>query len=72
MVVVIGWTYSDLPVSKPQYYQHFSNEQRNREIVRRYLKGESSNSLAHDFGISDRRVRFIVQRDLGNKSSKPQ
>jgi hypothetical protein len=70
MVVVIGWTYGDLPVSKPQYYQHFSNAQRNCEIVRRYLGGESSGSLAHEFGISDRRVRFIVQRDLNSKSSK--
>ena len=37
-------------------------EQRNQEIVRRYLAGERAVDLAKEFGISVRRVNRLVRR----------
>jgi hypothetical protein len=38
---------------------------RNTEIYRRYVAGENSITLAKVFGISDRRVRSIIERERG-------
>ena len=61
---VIQWIYGGISAPKAMYYQHLPREERNAEIVRRYKTGESSITLAKEFGMSDRRVRFIVQRDM--------
>ena len=62
MIRLIQWLYQNLIQSEPMVYQHYSPVERNAEIVRRYLAGESSANLAHEFGISDRRVRYLVKR----------
>jgi len=67
MIRLIEWLYQDLIASEPTYFQHFSPTGRNAEIVRRYRAGESSANLAREFGISDRRVRYLVKR--ASKSS---
>jgi hypothetical protein len=36
---------------------------RNAEIMRRYLAGEDSMVLAHAYGLSDRRVRTIIEHE---------
>jgi Flp pilus assembly pilin Flp len=46
----------------PAYFQHQSRAERNADIVQRYQRGESSNALSREFGISDRRVRYLVAR----------
>ena len=61
MIRVVEWLYEDLLKPEPMLYLHFSPVERNREILRRYLAGESSADLAHEFGISDRRVRYILK-----------
>jgi DNA-binding CsgD family transcriptional regulator len=38
------------------------NIDRNREIYKRYLAGERTQKLADDFGISVRRVNWLVNR----------
>jgi len=43
-------------------FNHKSHAERNAEIIRRYQAGESSAGLAREFGVSDRRIRRIVQR----------
>ena len=56
MIRLIEWLYQDVIEPEPMVYQHYSPVERNAEIVRRYLAGESSAKLAHEFSISDRRV----------------
>ncbi len=41
----------------------WEKRERNAEIYRRYLKGEDSVVLAGVFGLSDRRVRSIIERE---------
>ena len=62
MIRLIEWLYQDLNQPEPMLYQHYSPIERNAEIVSRYLAGESSADLAREFGISDRRVRYLVKR----------
>ena len=66
MIRLIEWLYQDLITSEPTYFQHYSPMARNAEIVRRYRAGESSADLAREFGISDRRVRYLVKRATKN------
>lgn len=40
---------------------------RNAEIYRRYVAGEDSMVLAQAFGLSDRRVRSIIERQRRNE-----
>ena len=63
MIRAIEWLYQNTPAVKPKFYQHLSRTERNAEILRRYLKGESTADLAREFTISDRRVRYIVNPD---------
>ena len=37
--------------------------QRNAEIYRRYLAGEDSVVLGHAYGLSDRRIRDIIEHE---------
>ena len=60
---VVEWIYGGIPAPKATYYQHLKKEDRTAEIVRRYKAGESSITLAKEFGMSDRRVRYLVKRD---------
>jgi Mor family transcriptional regulator len=39
-----------------------TKDKRNLEIYQRYMEGESSATLAHEFGISTRRVIRLVHR----------
>lgn len=41
----------------------FEKRERNAEIYRRYLAGEDSVALAHEYNLSDRRVRDIIERE---------
>ncbi len=41
----------------------FEKRERNAEIYRRYLAGEDSTVLARVFGLSDRRIRNIIERE---------
>lgn len=40
-----------------------SRAERNTEIVRRYQAGESTSALAHESGVSERRIRHIIERN---------
>ncbi len=41
----------------------FEKRERNAEIYRRYLAGEDSTVLAGVYGLSDRRIRNIIERE---------
>ena len=62
MIRLIEWLYQDLNQSESMRYQRYSPAEHNAEIVRRHLADESSADLAREFGISDRRVRYLVKR----------
>ena len=47
----------------PADWQTWEKYERNAEIYRRYLAGEDSMVLARAFGLSDRRVRTIIERE---------
>ena len=61
MIRAIEWLYQDVDRIEPISYRHLPLEERNAEIARRYLAGESSADLAIEFGISDRRIRYIIK-----------
>ena len=61
MIRLIEWLYQDLAQPEPMLYRNYSPVERNAEIVQRYLAGESSAELAKQFGISDRRIRYILK-----------
>jgi len=44
-------------------WQTWEKRTHNAEIYRRYLAGEDSMVLARAFGLSDRRVRTIIERE---------
>ncbi len=48
---------------QPAEWQTWEKRERNAEIYRRYLAGEDSVMLAQAFGLSDRRVRSIIERE---------
>jgi len=43
--------------------QTWEKRERNAEIYRRYLAGEDSVVLGREFGLSDRRIRDIIERE---------
>jgi Mor family transcriptional regulator len=47
---------------QPAGWQTWEKRERNAEIYRRYLAGEDSMILARVLGLSDRRVRTIIER----------
>ncbi len=61
MIRAIEWLYQNVDRIEPISYRHLPQDQRNAEIARRYLAGESSAVLALEFGISDRRIRYIIK-----------
>lgn len=63
VIRVVGWLYFSTLPATPRIYQHLSAYERNAEIVRRYRAGESVISLAREFGVSDRRIRYILNPD---------
>jgi hypothetical protein len=62
-VLWIMYKYSPKP-NKPASSMIPTKTQRNQEIVRRYLAGESAADLAKEFGISVRRVNRLICRYL--------
>ncbi len=50
----------------PADWQTWEKRTRNAEIYRRYLAGQDSVALARAFGLSDRRVRSIIERQRRN------
>jgi len=48
-------------------WQTWEKRTHNAEIYRRYLAGEDSMVLAQVFGLSDRRVRSIIERQRRNE-----
>ncbi len=52
---------------QPAEWQTWEKRERNAEIYRRYLAGEDSVMLARAFGLSDRRVRTIIERQRKHK-----
>jgi len=44
-------------------WQTFEKRERNAEIYRRFLVGENSVVLARVFGLSDRRIRDIIEHE---------
>ena len=61
MIRAIEWLYQDVDRIEPISYRHLPLEERNAEIARRYAAGDSSEDLALEFGISDRRIRYIIK-----------
>jgi Mor family transcriptional regulator len=52
-----------LYADRPREWQTWEKRTRNAEIYRRYLAGEDSVVLAKVFGLSDRRIRTIVEHE---------
>jgi len=48
--------------------QTWEKRERNAEIYRRYLAGEDSVVLGREFGLSDRRIRDIIERERKRKA----
>jgi hypothetical protein len=51
----------------PAELQSWEKLQRNAEIYRRYLAGEDSVVLGRAFGLSDRRIRDIIEHERNRK-----
>jgi hypothetical protein len=66
MIRAIEWLYQDVNRIEPISYRNLPLEDRNAEIARRYAAGESSADLALEFGISDRRIRYIIKPETRN------
>jgi Mor family transcriptional regulator len=47
----------------PAELQSWEKLQRNAEIYRRYLSGEDSVALGRAYGLSDRRIRDIIEHE---------
>jgi hypothetical protein len=43
-------------------------DERNKQIVERFVAGESRASIAADYGLSERRVGYIIQQARDNRS----
>lgn len=54
---VLAWLYPAAGI-----WLTWAKRDRNAEIIRRYRAGESTIALAQEFGVSDRRIRRIIQR----------
>jgi hypothetical protein len=63
MRVILCLIYGDSPAE----LQTWEKRQRNAEIYRRYLAGEDSVVLGRAFGLSDRRIRDIIERERKRK-----
>lgn len=48
-------------------WQTREKHERNAEIYRRYLAGEDSVELGHVFGLSDRRIRNILEQERAKR-----
>ena len=59
MYVILCLIYGDSPAE----LQTWEKLQRNAEIYRRYLAGEDSVVLGHAYGLSDRRIRDIIEHE---------
>jgi len=59
MHVILCLIYGDSPAK----LQTWEKLQRNAEIYRRYLAGEDSVVLGRAFGLSDRRIRDIIEHE---------
>ena len=57
--VILCLIYGDSPAE----LQTWEKLQRNAEIYRRYLAGEDSVVLGRAFGLSDRRIRDIIEHE---------
>jgi hypothetical protein len=60
--LLLEWLYAGRDEPRPLKYNHLSRRERNAEIIRRFRAGESAIVLAQEFGISDRRIRRLIQR----------
>jgi Mor family transcriptional regulator len=60
-----------LYVGKSLQRKTFEKRERNAEIYRRYLAGEDSVILGRAYGLSDRRIRDIIEKERkkGNHSN---
>jgi hypothetical protein len=59
MFIIICLIYGDNPAE----FHTWEKYQRNAEIYRRYLAGEDSVVLGRAFGLSDRRIRDIIEHE---------
>ena len=59
MLVILCIIYGDSPAE----WQTWEKRERNAEIYRRYLAGEDSVVLGRAFGLSDRRIRDIIEHE---------
>ena len=59
MLVILCIIYGDSPAE----WQTWEKRERNAEIYRRYLAGEDSVELGRAFGLSDRRIRDIIEHE---------
>jgi hypothetical protein len=57
MLVILCIIYGDSPAE----WQTWEKRERNAEIFQRYLAGEDSVVLGRAFGLSDRRIRDIIE-----------
>ena len=51
-------------------WQTFEKRERNAEIYRCYLAGENSVVLAHVYGLSDRRIRDIIEHESKRRNGQ--
>ena len=58
--IVMSWVYDGVSFDPSHKLLRFQDE-RNRQIVQRYEAGESRAAIAAAFGISVRRVGYIIQ-----------
>lgn len=56
-----------LYAGKSQQRKTFEKRERNAEIYRRYLAGEDSVVLGRAYGLSDRRIRDIINQERREK-----
>jgi hypothetical protein len=60
---VIAFLYRNSQESEKIELKTWEKRDRNAEIYRRYLAGEDSIVLSHAYGISDRRIRDIIEHE---------
>jgi hypothetical protein len=61
-LLVLRCTSRNRITRKKMPHNHLAETDRNAEIMLRCQAGESSAALAREFGVSDRRIRRIIQR----------
>jgi hypothetical protein len=65
--ILLTWIYAGMTIHPLHKLLRFQDE-RNQRIVERYEASESRASIAAAYGLSERRVGYIIQRAKDNES----